>query len=328
MRTITLPGTDLETTHLGFGSAALMARLGRRESVRLLELAYEAGIRHFDTARAYGYGEAESAVGEFLKRHGDAVTVTTKFGLVPPRRSRTLRAVKSVARVAARRTPALRRRLRLRAHAMVQTGRFGPDEARASFETSLSELGVESVDVLLLHECRPADLRTEGLLDFLESLVQAGRIRYFGTATDEGSTRTILNDSPGFGRITQLRHNALEPALTRLPGIAGRAIITHSSMRVLMARLTEAMRDEGRRQRWSDELEVDCSRREVLGGLLMSYSLQSNPDGVVLFSSTDETRIRSNAALVDGDRFSPQQVERFARLSRETVPHPAAAVAA
>ena len=158
--------------------------------------------------------------------------------------------------------------------------------------------------------------------------MQAGRIRYFGTATDEGSTRTILDDSPGFGRITQLRHNALEPALTRLPGIAGRAIITHSSMRVLMARLTEAMRDEGRRQRWSDELEVDCSRREVLGGLLMSYSLQSNPDGVVLFSSTDETRIRSNAALVEGDRFSPQQVERFARLSRETVPHPAAAVAA
>ena len=43
-----------------------MARLGRRESVRLLEVAYDSGITHFDTARSYGYGEAESAVGEFL----------------------------------------------------------------------------------------------------------------------------------------------------------------------------------------------------------------------------------------------------------------------
>jgi aryl-alcohol dehydrogenase-like predicted oxidoreductase len=54
MRAVALPGTDLRPSRLGFGSAALMARLGRRESIRLLEVAHEAGITHFDTARAYG----------------------------------------------------------------------------------------------------------------------------------------------------------------------------------------------------------------------------------------------------------------------------------
>ena len=50
----------------------------------------------------------------------------------------------------------------------MQSGRFDPAEARASLETSLRELGVETVDLLLLHEVRPADLETEGLYEFLE----------------------------------------------------------------------------------------------------------------------------------------------------------------
>ena len=38
-------------------------------SLRLLEAAYDAGIRHFDVAPMYGYGEAESCLGEFRARH-------------------------------------------------------------------------------------------------------------------------------------------------------------------------------------------------------------------------------------------------------------------
>ena len=66
MRRVELPGSELRLSRLGFGTAGLMARLGRRESVRLVEIAHDSGITHFDTARAYGYGEAESALGDFL----------------------------------------------------------------------------------------------------------------------------------------------------------------------------------------------------------------------------------------------------------------------
>ncbi len=316
MRTTTLPGTGLRTTRLGFGSAALMGRLGRRESVRLLELAYDSGIRHFDTARAYGYGEAESAVGEFLSSRGDDVTVTTKAGMDPPRRSPGADMAKRVARIAVSRLPGLRRRLRARAQGMVQSGRFAPVEVRSSVETSLSELGLDAVDILLLHECRPEDARTEGLAETLDALVAEGKVRHHGLGTDSSSTRAILAEQPRLGEVVQLRHNPLEPALGDL---GGRAVITHTAMRELMARLMEALADPAACREWSSAVGADCASRDVLGGLVVAHALQANAGGVVLFSSTDEGRIRSNAELTDAPRHTPEQLQAFAALCRDTL---------
>jgi D-threo-aldose 1-dehydrogenase len=319
MRTVALPGTDLVPSRLAFGSALLMGRLGRRQSVRLLEVAHESGITHFDTARAYGYGEAESALGEFLSRHRDGVTVTTKLGIMPPRRSRGLQAAKSFGRVAASRAPALRRLMRKGAERLVQTGRFDPAEARTSLDTSLRDLGTDVVDILLLHECRPDDLRTEGLLDFLQGAVREGKIRYFGVATDSESTQVILRERPEFAQVAQVAHNAVDRTLERLPALGGTAVITHSAVGAPLERLTELLRDARRRERWSQALGVDCARPEVIGRLLLAYALQSNPDGVVLFASTDAERIRSNAALADATEFSSEQIRDFARLTQDAI---------
>jgi aryl-alcohol dehydrogenase-like predicted oxidoreductase len=305
-----------------------MARLGRRESVHLLEVAHASGITHFDTARAYGYGEAESALGEFLSRRRDNVTVTTKLGIVPPRRSRALQAAKVAGRTAARRLPAARALLRGRAQAMVQTGRFDPADARASLETSLRELAVETVDILLLHECRPEDLRTEGLLDFLERSVREGKARYFGVATDVESTRAILSAHGPFARVVQLAHNPLEPALESLPALAGRAVITHSAMRTALGPLRELMRDPRRCGEWSHRLDVNCGRPGVLARLLLAYALESNRGGVVLFASTHEQTIRSNADLAEGTAFSAAQIAEFVRLTRGALAVPGTAALA
>ena len=58
---------------LGFGTAAIMGRLSRRRGLAALERAHAAGIRHFDTARSYGWGEAERVVGIFLRSHAREV---------------------------------------------------------------------------------------------------------------------------------------------------------------------------------------------------------------------------------------------------------------
>jgi aryl-alcohol dehydrogenase-like predicted oxidoreductase len=293
-----------------------MARLGRRESVRLLEIAHESGITHFDTARAYGYGEAESAVGDFLAARRDSVSVTTKLGLLPPRNSRGLRAAKAVARAAASRAPALRRRLRARAGAMVESGRFEPREARLSLETSLRELRTDAVDILLLHECRPADLETDGLLGFLEDVVREGKVGRFGVGTDRESTRVILRERPEFARVVQFSQTAADGPLDDGSALADAATITHSAVRALIGPLSEAMRDPQRRERWSRTLGVDCARPAVAGRLLLAGALRANPAGVVLFSSTSEERIRANAALAD-EGPPEEQVREFARLVRE-----------
>jgi aryl-alcohol dehydrogenase-like predicted oxidoreductase len=296
-----------------------MARLGRRESVHLLEVAHASGITHFDTARSYGYGEAESALGEFLTRRRDDVTITTKLGIVPPRRSRSLQAGKAVGRAVARRVPATRRFLRTGAQAITRAGRFDPAAARSSLETSLRELRIDTVDVLLLHECRPGDLHTEGLLDFLEGAVRAGQVRHFGIATDADSTRSILREQPRFAGVVQVAHNVEEPVLDDLPSLAGRAVFTHSAIRTALGRLGELMRDRERCEEWSRALEVDCARTSVLARLLLAYALESNGTGVVLFASTNEETIRSNAELVEPGAFSPDQTREFARLAREAL---------
>ena len=64
---------------LGYGTSGLHGGLSKRPSLRLLEAAFDAGVRHFDTAPMYGLGDSE-AIG------GGADL------LIPPVRSRSLMA--------------------------------------------------------------------------------------------------------------------------------------------------------------------------------------------------------------------------------------------
>ena len=98
------------TSRLGYGTTSLMAVDGGRERLHLLECAFDSGIRHFDTAPYYGYGEAERVLGEFLFEKRDQVTVTTKFGIQPPSLARN-RFVNQMARKILRLAPSLRARL-------------------------------------------------------------------------------------------------------------------------------------------------------------------------------------------------------------------------
>src|ERR1035438_8960391 len=83
MEVIQLPGGD-RTSNLGMGTGRLMGATTLRESLGLLEAAFDAGIRHFDTAPSYGSGQSEGCLGEFLSRHRNTVTITTKYGIAPP----------------------------------------------------------------------------------------------------------------------------------------------------------------------------------------------------------------------------------------------------
>ena len=86
---IAVPKFDIETPTVGFGCGSLTGS-GPSNPIRVLETAFDAGVRHFDTARYYGYGEGEGILGRFLKGRRSEVTITTKFGIEPPRRTARL----------------------------------------------------------------------------------------------------------------------------------------------------------------------------------------------------------------------------------------------
>ncbi len=149
----------------GYGTAGLGRSLSRRERIRLVETAYDAGIRYFDTAPLYGAGAAEDALGRALRGRDD-VTLATKVGIVPP----------GLVGVALRRPAA--------------SGRFGPAEIRAQLEGSLRRLRREAVDVLLLHEVGAS--AASGALDVLDDLRREGKILRAGIATGAAQPSTIL----------------------------------------------------------------------------------------------------------------------------------------
>lgn len=172
---------------LGFGTAAIMGRVSRRAGTAALERAYAAGIRHFDTARSYGWGEAEGVVGAVLGRHRrEDIRIVTKCGIVPVRNSPFLDLAKSVARSILALAPGLKAQVRR----VASSERFQPihtyeiDVLAGSLQTSLSELGVSYVDDLLLHNFSPDRPGIEEVGGWFREQQRAGTIRRFGFSVE------------------------------------------------------------------------------------------------------------------------------------------------
>ena len=196
---------------LGFGTAAIMGRVSGRRGARALERAHAAGIRHFDTARSYGWGAAEGVVGAFLRKHERSeIRLVTKCGILPVRQSPMLGLAKSVARGAIALAPGLRDRVRR----VAGTGSFQPartydTEALAgSLRTSLDELGLSYVDDLLLHNFLPERPGLDEIVAWFRGLQRAGTVRRFGFSV-EGDLREGLE--------CLARHGVLGDAVVQVP---------------------------------------------------------------------------------------------------------------
>jgi len=75
MRTITLGKTGITVPQNGFGALPIQ-RVSKEEAVRLLRMAYDGGIRYFDTARAYS--DSEEKLGAAFHGMWDKVFLATK----------------------------------------------------------------------------------------------------------------------------------------------------------------------------------------------------------------------------------------------------------
>jgi len=82
MPTRVLGKTKVELPILGYGGAALPTKWGNtlstEDRVKLVRHAYDSGIRYFDTAISYTYGESQAIIGKALKDVRDDVFITTK----------------------------------------------------------------------------------------------------------------------------------------------------------------------------------------------------------------------------------------------------------
>lgn len=311
MRYLKLPATELTVSCLGFGSSHLMGCGSKSDALHLLQTALDGGITHFDTARMYGYGAAEGAIGQFLKGRRSQVTITTKVGIAPPEQSFLVRKIRPALRRIALLLPQARIAMRKRAHASVQKGQFNIEFVRRSVETSLRELRTDYVDMLLLHEPETKDLLPE-LLELLERLKQEGKTKYFGIASSLEICSEAARFAPGFCNILQFpsriwSNNAIRE---RQPNDSG--VITHSALREKIGELRQILEARPHLlEKWSRILEFDCSEPGAIPLLALKYACAINQSGVVLFSSSSPANILSNARFADDKRPDPIKLQQF-----------------
>lgn len=209
-------------TLLGFGSAPLgnlYTAISDETAEAAVDAAWAAGIRYFDTAPQYGFGLAEERLGRALGRRprGDFV-LSTKVGRIledcDPQDVPQINFVDTPSR----------------------TFRYdySYDGILRSFDASLGRLGLDRIDILLVHdvdvfthgsreasnECVRELFDRGGYLALLE-LKKAGRVSRIGAGVNEWEvceTLLGLGDFDCFllaGRYTLLEQAALDTFLPR-----------------------------------------------------------------------------------------------------------------
>jgi D-threo-aldose 1-dehydrogenase len=143
MRTTTLGTTDVRVTELSFGAAGignLFRPVSDEAASAAVQAAWDAGVRTFDTAPHYGLGLSERRLGAALRgRDRDAYTLSTKVGrLLEPHPEGG--GGDDLAHGFA--VPDTHRRV----------WDFSSDGVLRSLEASLDRLGLDRVDIALLHD--------------------------------------------------------------------------------------------------------------------------------------------------------------------------------
>jgi D-threo-aldose 1-dehydrogenase len=318
---IVLPGLALRTPAIAFGCSSLTGT-DPRNANRVLETAFDSGVRHFDTARYYGYGQAEGILGRFLKSRRSEVTISTKFGINPPKRTRALGIGLYVGRGIVRLLPAVRGFLHRGTQSLVKRGAFGVQQAQESLETSLRELSTDHVDFFLLHDYVVTERFPDELLTFLVGLVKAGKTRSFGIGTTFENVAQALERQPQLCRVLQFQNSVLTRNTDYLAqGNSDRLVITHGALGEgyhSLLNFLNARRDLAKD--WSAKLGCSLLHEETLSALMLNYAADANPNGLVLFSSRDPMRVSRNVKAVLGSDFSPAQITKFVELVSQELP--------
>jgi D-threo-aldose 1-dehydrogenase len=217
--------TSLEVSALGFGGNALgnlydaVDETAARDTVLA---AWQTGVTYYDTAPLYGHGLSERRIGDVLRTlPRDRLVLSTKVGrlLVPH------------GRVAPPRLPASEGGIFTNELPFQPRFDFSSDATMRSFEDSLQRLGMNRVDILLIHDAdewshgpRYAEvLRTVegGALKALERLKAEGTIGAFGAGVNQAEACERLMDLGSFdcfmlaGRYTLLEQAGLGSFLPR-----------------------------------------------------------------------------------------------------------------
>lgn len=186
----TLGRTGLEVSEVGYGAWGIggvqWTGGDDDEARRALNLAIDQGLNFIDTALAYGRGHSERLVGEVARARSEQIYLATK---IPPKN------------------------LQWPAQAVPLDDVFPAAYIRECTETSLRNLGVETIDLQQLHVWHDDWAERTDWLEALQALRNEGKIRYVGISiNDYQPTNVIKALRTGVIDAVQVIYNIFEQA--------------------------------------------------------------------------------------------------------------------
>ncbi len=283
---------------IGFGTAHLYAGKGREDAVALLRAALEAGITWIDTAPLYGHGAAEAIVGEAIAGRRDQVFLSSKVGIAPSRITLGFRVHGKLAHLAGR-VPGGARIVPPPAPRSPRFGQFGPEQIRASVEASLRALRTDRLDLLTLHECTSEVANDPAVLEVLQELVAAGKVRELGTATQFETSRAVAGQGAGLPYSTyQMPAQGWENPVGDFACPTGAQMVVHSLIGRGVGAQEARLSQPGPAREKAIALGIDPDAPD-LGARLMAHAAGIEGMRAALFSSTNSARIARMAQATE-----------------------------
>lgn len=154
---------SLEVTELGFGCMNIAWAYGnpptKKDAVKLIQSAYEQGVRFFDTAEIYGPHISERITGEALKPFRKEVVIASKIGFDIDFET-----------------------------AQMKGGlNSKPQHIKQAVDYMLKRLQTDHIDLLYQHRVDP-EVPIEDVAGTMGDLIKAGKIRHYGLSEAGAAT--------------------------------------------------------------------------------------------------------------------------------------------
>ena len=218
MKYRTMGKTGYKVSEIGFGAWQIgggsWGSQSDEDSIKALSDAVKKGVNFIDTAAEYGNGKSEKIIGKFIKNADKRIYIATKTpplpGYWPP------------------------------SPYCIAEERYPEKYIRDNVDERLNNLGVDKLDILLLHTWTRAWNDNPTPLKVLEKLKNEGKIANIGVSTPEHDQNSVLDlMKNGLVDVVEVIFNIFEqePAAQFLPaaqkyniGIIGRVPFDEGSL--------------------------------------------------------------------------------------------------
>jgi aryl-alcohol dehydrogenase-like predicted oxidoreductase len=289
------------------------------EASRLVDICLEAGLNMFDSADIYSKGMAEEILGEAIKGRRDQVLISTKG---------TFRAGQGANDVGSSR------------HHLIQ-----------AVEGSLRRLQTDYIDLYQLHGF-DAVTPVEEVLNTLDTMVRAGKIRYIGCSNFSGwHLMKSLAVSDRYGLARYVAHQAYYSLVGRdyewelmplaLDQRVGAVVWSPLGWGRLTGKIRRGQSLPENTRRKSDLSNsigpqvpdeqvyrvvdaIDAVAKETgktVAQIALNWLLQRPSISTVIIGARNEEQLRQNLAAVDW-KLTPEQIAKLDAASAVSLPYP------